>query len=116
MNDLLHDEDFALWLKTLPRPQIAAILKIAAYLREFGPTLGRPYVGKINGSEFSNMKELRVQIAGAPWRVLFAFDPNRTPILLVGGEKTGEKRWYEKHIPIADARYRRHLEGLKSQG
>ena len=115
MNEPLYDEDFARWLKTLLRPQIAAILKIAGLLREFGPSLGRPYVGKIEGSEFSNMKELVVQIAGEPWRILFAFDPARTPILLVGGNKAGDARWYKKQIPIADARYRRHLEGLKSQ-
>jgi hypothetical protein len=58
------------------------------------------------------MKELRVQFRGAPWRILFAFDPNRAAILLVGGNKRGKKRWYEKHIAIADERFRRHLEGL----
>jgi hypothetical protein len=115
MNEPILDGDFALWLRTLTNPQIAAILKIASLLTEFGPGLGRPYVGKIEGSEFSNMKELVVQIAGEPWRVLFAFDPNRTPVLLVGGNKTGDDRWYKTQIPIADARYRRHLERLKSR-
>lgn len=56
------------------------------------------------------MKELRVQARGEPWRVLFAFDPKRRAVLLVGGNKTGDRRWYKKFVPIADARYRRHLE------
>jgi len=115
-NEPLYDDDFAIWLRTLSRPQISSILKIAGLLREYGPSLKRPHVGKIAGSEFANMKELRVQISGEPWRVLFAFDPNRSPILLVGGVKTGDDRWYKTHVPIADARYRRHLERLESQG
>jgi hypothetical protein len=48
-----------------------------------------------------------------PWRILFAFDPNRAAILLVGGNKRGDKRWYKKHLPIADERFRRHLERLE---
>jgi len=114
-NEPLLDDDFAAWLETLTPSQADSILKAIALLREFGPNLKRPRVGKINGSDFPNMKELVVQIGGDPWRLLFAFDPNRTPIILVGGEKTSNKRWYKTHIPIADARYRRHLEGLKSQ-
>ena len=62
---------------------------------------------------FTNMKELRVQFKGEPWRILFAFDPDRAAILLVGGNKRGDKRWYKKHLPIADERFRRHLERLE---
>jgi hypothetical protein len=58
------------------------------------------------------MEELRVQIAGKPWRVLFAFDPQRSAIL-VGGNKGGDKRWYKTNIPIADARFDRHLARLR---
>jgi hypothetical protein len=59
------------------------------------------------------MKELRVQFRGDPWRILFAFDLRRTAILLVGGNERGDKRWYKKHIPIADERFRRHLKRLE---
>ena len=61
----------------------------------------------------SNMKELRVQCKGSPWRILFAFDPDRKAILLVGGDKTGDERFYKTNIPIADARFDKHLEELK---
>jgi len=50
---------------------------------------------------------------GDPWRILFAFDPNRAAILLVGGNKRGDKRWYKKHLPIADERFREHLDRLQ---
>jgi hypothetical protein len=63
----------------------------------------------IQSSRHSNMKELRVQHAGRPYRVLFAFDPKRCAILLTGGDKTGNDRWYEEFVPIADRLYEEHL-------
>jgi len=76
------------------------------------PALGRPRVDTIEGSSFKNMKELRIQYKGEPWRVLFAFDPHRQAILLVGGNKSGNKRWYKENIPIADQRYQKYLDAL----
>jgi hypothetical protein len=113
--DVVLDEDFAEWLDELDEDLRNEILAHAALLRERGPRLGRPYVDTLEGSAFRNMKELRVQFRGDPWRILFAFDPNRTAILLVGGNKRGEKRWYKKHLPIADERFRRHLERLQQE-
>jgi len=59
------------------------------------------------------MRELRIQHAGRPYRVLYAFDPRRNARLLIGGDKTGNNRWYEIFVPIADRLYREHLEGLE---
>jgi hypothetical protein len=78
-----------------------------------GPLLGRPYVDTLKGSKYPNLKELRVQYKGEPWRILFAFDPIRQAIVLVGGNKTGDKRWYEKNIPIAETRFTEHLKTLE---
>lgn len=61
------------------------------------------------------MRELRIQHEGDPYRVLYAFDPRRTAILLIGGNKTGNNRWYETHIPKADDLYDDHLEILKKE-
>lgn len=58
------------------------------------------------------MRELRIQHQGAPYRVLYAFDPRRTAILLIGGDKTGQERWYETFVPIADRLYDDHLAQL----
>lgn len=54
-----------------------------------------------------------MQFRGDPWRILFALDPNRAAILLIGGKKRGDKRWYKKHLPLADERFRRHLKRLE---
>jgi hypothetical protein len=61
------------------------------------------------------MKELRIQYQGEPWRILFAFDPQRQAILLVGGNKTGNKRWYEENLPIAERRYELYLETVEEE-
>jgi len=62
------------------------------------------------------MRELRVQHAGRPYRVLYAFDPRRVAILLIGGDKTGDDRWYEKYVPLADKIYEAQMESLKKEG
>jgi hypothetical protein len=62
------------------------------------------------------MKELRTQHAGWPLRTFFAFDPRRTAILLIGGDKTGDDRFYKKMIPLADRLYDEYLNELKEEG
>ena len=80
-----------------------------------GPALGRPQVDTVNGSTYPNMKELRIQHAGKPCRVMFAFDPRQTGILLIGGRK-GRKNWYKKRIALADEIYEAYLTELKEEG
>jgi hypothetical protein len=63
----------------------------------------------MQGSRFSHMRELRVQHDGRPYRVLYAFDPRRAALLLLGGDKTGDDRWYDRMVPKADTLYERHL-------
>ena len=85
-------------------------------LEEYGSNLRHPFSSGINGSKFTHMRELRIQHAGQPYRILYAFDPKRVAILLIGGKKTGNDRWYEKFVPIADKLYEQHLSALKKEG
>ena len=62
------------------------------------------------------MRELRIQHAGRPYRILYAFDPRRCAILLIGGDKTGNDRWYEEYVPLADRLYDEILIELKKEG
>jgi hypothetical protein len=78
-------------------------------LEEHGPNLGYPYSSDIKDSRHGNMRELRVKSKGRPLRVFYAFDPRRCAILLIGGDKTGLKRFYEQMIPVADRLYDAHL-------
>ncbi len=84
-------------------------------LQRVGPSLGRPHADTIRQSRHSNMKELIVQHAGDPYRVLFAFDPKREAILLIGGNKKGDKKFYDKYVPIADDLLDAHLAALERE-
>ena len=72
------------------------------HLMEFGPALGFPHSSKGVTSRHPQMRELRTQSGGRPLRTLYAFNPLRTAILLIGGDKTGHDRWCETLVPIAD--------------
>jgi len=87
-----------------------------ALLEERGPHLPFPYSSGIAGSRHPHMRELRVQSGGRPIRIFYAFDPRRTAILLIGGDKTGDDRFYQRLIPAADALYDTHLAELKREG
>jgi hypothetical protein len=81
-------------------------------LAEGGPGLGRPLVDTIAGSKVQNLKELRPGTV----RILFAFDPWRSSILLVAGDKAGRwKTWYRQAIPLAEQRYERYLKQRQTE-
>ena len=83
---------------------------------ERGPNLPYPYSSDIKGSRHGVMRELRAQAGGSPLRVFYAFDPRRMAILLIGGDKTGNDRFYEEFIPLADNLYDDHLDELRKEG
>ena len=86
-----------------------------ALLEARGPHLGYPYSSGVRTSRHGPMRELRIQHAGRPIRVLYAFDPRRVAMLLVGGDKTGDDRWYETAVPHADALLDEHLKALERE-
>ena len=105
-------DEFKAWYENLSEPEQNSVERVVLMLMEAGPALGYPHSTGIKGSKFSHMRELRVQHEGRPYRVLFAFDPTRAAFLLVGGDKAGDDRWYDKMVPKADAIYADHLKSL----
>ena len=108
-------EEYAAWFTTLIKEDLASAVQVAqavAALREEGPALGRPLVDRIQGSKVHHLKELRPGSAGrSEIRVLFAFDPTRSALLLLGGDKAGNwQRWYRQNIPIAEQLYLEYTE------
>lgn len=111
-----YTDEFELWWTSLTEDEQADVSASAELLELHGPQLGRPHVDSIKGSRHSNMKELRTQSGGKPLRTLFAFDPRRTAILLIGGDKTGDKRFYDRMVPIADRLYDEYLKEIEEEG
>ena len=85
-------------------------------LEERGPSLRFPFSSGVKGSRHGHMRELRVQSGGSPIRIFYAFDPRRSAILLVGGDKTGNERFYASYIPQADTIYNEYLDELRKEG
>ncbi|KJZ10019.1 MULTISPECIES: type II toxin-antitoxin system RelE/ParE family toxin [unclassified Halomonas] len=110
---IAQTEIFERWYFSLGKADRENVLAAILVLQERGPALTRPYADTVSGSIHRNMKELRIQSQGKPLRAFFAFDPQRTGILLCAGDKSGNKRFYAEMIAIADREYTAHLNSLK---
>ena len=105
-------DEFIARFVSLTEPQRKRVTASVDLLVALGVTLGDPHTSTIESSRHPHMRELKVQVEGRPFRVLYAFDPRRTAILLIGGDKTGDNRFYERIVPIADRLYDEHLAAL----
>jgi hypothetical protein len=108
-------DEFGAWWDGLTAGEQESVRAYVRLLAEFGVALKHPYCSGVTGSKHSHMRELRVQHQGRPYRVLYAFDPRRAALLLIGGDKTGNDRWYEVVVPIADRIYDTHIAQLRAE-
>ena len=111
-----HTDEFESWYLDLDESEREDITAVVELLEEKGPRLPFPHSSGVNSSRHSHMRELRVQSGGNPVRIFYAFDPRRQAILLIGGDKTGDDRFYEKMVPVADDLYDVYLEELHREG
>ena len=107
--EVVFTAEFGEWWDGLSVDEQDSVDRVVGLLEEVGPTLAFPYSAGISSSAFPHMRELRIQHSGEPYRVLYAFDPRRRAVLLLGGAKGGDERWYEVHVPMADRIYRQYL-------
>jgi len=114
--DVEFTDEFEEWWDSLTAEEQVSVDASVRLLEAVGPRLPFPHSSGINGSRHSHMRELRVQHAGEPYRILYAFDPRRVAIVLIGGNKTGDKRWYEVNVSKADDLYDQHLKTLEEEG
>lgn len=112
---VIFSSDFEDWFNLQDRPLQRAVLVYLGLLEEHGPQLSRPHADTLQGSTLKNLKELRVQYRGEPYRILYAFDPLRQALLLVAGNKAGDKKWYTRMIPRAEALFEAHLKALEEE-
>ncbi len=104
------------WFQGLSESEQNEVAAGVGLLEDRGPHLPHPYSSGIRQSRYAHMRELRLKVKSRPFRVLYAFDPRRVAILLIGGDKTGKDRWYEDFVPRADDLYPEHLRSLKEEG
>jgi len=107
-----YTDEFEEWWNEISEDEQDSVAVKVELLERLGPQLPHPHSSGIQGSRHSHMRELRIQHQGEPYRVLYAFDPRRMAVLLIGGCKAGDDRWYDKMIPVADNLYDEHLKEI----
>jgi hypothetical protein len=115
MWDVEFTDEFGEWWDALSEDEQDSLTVGVKLLQALGPELGRPYADTVKQSRHKNMKELRTQVHGNPLRTFYAFDPRRKAILLVGGCKGRDKRFYERMVPLADKLMDEHLQEIEKE-
>lgn len=110
-----YTDELGAWWETLSEAEQESVAAVVGLLEARGPQLAFPYSSNITTSRHDHMRELRIQHTGRPYRLLYAFDPRRSAILLIGGDKTGQDRWYDIFVPLADDLYDQHLIALTQE-
>ena len=111
-----YTDEFGVWWADLSEAEQVDVAATVTLLETRDVRLGFPHPSGTKDSRHSHMRELRVQSGGKPVRIFYAFDPVRNAILLIGGDKTGDDRFYEVFVPLADELYDKHLADLKKEG
>ena len=106
--EVLFLEEFRTWWDELTIGEQKSVALVVNMLSEKGVLLSFPYTSGITGS--TKLRELRIQHGGDPYRVLYAFDPKRNAVLLLGGNKAGDDRWYETNVPKAEKLFAQYLD------
>jgi hypothetical protein len=115
MWEVEYTSEFGEWWDTLTETERRAIDYSVELLRKKGPALEYPHSSSVEQSRYAKMRELRSQCGGRPLRTFYVFDPRRTAILLIGGEKTGDGRFYDRMVPIADTIYGEYLQEIQEE-
>ena len=108
VSDVVYADEFRDWWDTLSETQQEDIAHGVDLLQAKGHGLGFPWTSAIKGADFA-LRELRVQSKGRPLRVFYAFDPARSAVLLIGGEKKGQPRFYERMIRLSERLWKEYL-------
>jgi len=116
MVEVITTDEFVAWYDALDEADTIAVVRVVDLLAARGVSLGFPYSSEIKGSRYA-LRELRVQSGGRPVRILYAFDPKRQALLLLGAEKTGlsDERFYKTYVPQAEALWEEYLRDLEDE-
>jgi hypothetical protein len=107
--EVIYTDEFASWFERLSEAEQDRVYVSVGLLEAYGVTLPFPHSSAIEGASFA-LRELRTQVKGDPLRTLYAFDPTRQAVLLIGGDKSGNERFYQRMIPVAERIWSDYLE------
>jgi hypothetical protein len=108
MSDVAYTDEFEAWWDSLDEADQDAVQFSVSLLRQFGVTLGHPHSSAIKGSKHP-LRELRCQSSGRPLRVFYAYNPVRDAVMIVGGDKTGDDRFYKRAVRTAEDLWDQYL-------
>ena len=114
--DVEYTNEFGDWWVGLAEGEQENITAVVELLAEHGPGLRFPWSSGVTGSRHGHMRELRVKAAAGRYACSTPSTPRRTAVLLIGGDKTGDDRFYKQFVPLADRFYDEHLKELKEEG
>lgn len=106
--EIYATDEFADWYRTLDQRDGDAVIRCIDMLELDGVNLGYPFSSAIKNASFA-LRELRLRSGGRPFRVFYAFDPGRDIVLLIGGDKSGDKRFYDKMIRRSEILWNAYL-------
>jgi hypothetical protein len=106
--------EFEAWLGALKHREQKAVLQVVKLLQAAGIGLGEPYSSALKGSRHP-LRELRPKRGASPLRIIYAFDPRREALLLLGGDKGDDKRFYERAIAKAEQLWDAHLAQIEKE-
>jgi hypothetical protein len=108
MGEVVTTDEFAEWFAMLDDDQLKAVDHIVGLLELKGLALGHPYSSALKGTHFP-FRELRSQRYSTALRIVYAYDPHRDAVLIIGGDKAGNSRFYEEITPKAEKIWKQYL-------
>lgn len=112
MVEVIGTDEFETWYLSLEADETRAVNRLVDLLAEAGLRLGHPYSSAVKLTRYP-IRELRHRSTSHPLRIFYAFDPARNAVLLVGGNKKGDDRFYERMVPIAERVWEQYLREQK---
>jgi hypothetical protein len=106
---VFYTDEYGEWFATLTQEEKETTDHVVGLLEEFGLRLGSPYSSDVEGSEPYAFRELRPKKGQSPLRVIYAFDPSRDAVLIIGGDKGKESKFYERIIQKAKTIWKEYL-------
>lgn len=109
--EVFGTDEFQAWFLDLSAEEQAAVVNVVTKLEIAGVALGRPHTAHLTGTK-EPLRELRPKKGRSPLRIVYAFDPKRNAVLLIGGDKSGDPTFYERIVPLAERIWRQYLAEL----